>query len=209
MPKIVRMEASQRVRGRVLVFFEDNSLIRLTENEVLLHRLYAGKELSRVEYQALTDLSRLTLAKHQAAQIVSRTLVSRQELLLRLKRKGVTDADAEAAAQWLEGLGMLDDARCAATVVRHYQRKGYGRKKIESELFRRRIPRELWSEALSELEDPAEELDRLVERKLRGREPDARELARVQSYLLRRGFDWQQVREALERYGAEGSAFED
>lgn len=141
MPRIVRMEASQRVRGRVLVFLDDGSLIRLTENEVLLHRLHAGKELSRAECEALTDLSRLTAARHYAAQIVSRTLVSRQELLSRLKRKGASEADAEAAAQWLEELGMLDDARCAETVVRHYQRKGYGRKKIESELFRRRIPR--------------------------------------------------------------------
>lgn len=209
MPRIVRMEASQRVRGRVLVFLDDGSLIRLTENEVLLHRLHAGKELSRAECETLTDLSRLTAARHYAAQIVSRTLVSRQELLSRLKRKGASEADAEAAAQWLEELGMLDDARCAETVVRHYQRKGYGRKKIESELFRRRIPRELWADALSALEDPAEELDRLVERRLRGRVPDEKELSRVQSYLLRRGFDWQQVREALERRGARSDAFEE
>lgn len=209
MPRIVRLEASQRVRGRVLVFFEDAELVRLTENEVLRHRLYAGKTLSPAEYQALVALSSLTAAKHYAAQTVSRSLVSRQELLQRLRRKGVSEENAQAAAQWLEELGMLDDRRCADTVVRHYQRKGYGRKKIESELFRRRIPRELWAEALSALEDPAEELDRLVERKFRGREPDAKELARVQSYLLRRGFDWQQVREALERRGARSDAFEE
>lgn len=209
MPKIVKLEASKHIKGRVLVFFEDAELIKLTENEVLLHQLYAGKELSSPQYQALTERARLTSAKHRAAQLVSRKLVSRGELVQRLQEKGERAEDSEAAAQWLEELGMLDDARCAATVARHYARKGYGRKKIESELFRRKIPRECWSAALAELEDPAEEIDRLVERKLRGREPDVKELAKVQGFLLRRGYDWQQVKEALERYGARSDAFEE
>lgn len=207
MPRLLRLEASKHVRGRVLVFFEDAELVRLTENEVLLHRLYAGKELSLTEYQALVDRSRLTSAKHRAAQLVSRTLVSRAELIARLRQKGDRPQDCEAAALWLEELGMLDDAKTAATVARHYARKGYGRKKIESELFRRKIPREYWGEALSELEDPSETIDRLVAHKLRGKVPDQQELRRLQGYLLRRGFDWQQVREALERYGAANDAF--
>lgn len=208
MPKLLRLEESKHVRGRVLVFFEGAELVRLTASEVLEHRLYAGKELSPEEYEALVDQSRLTSAKHRAAVLISRTLVSRAELIARLMQKGERPQDCEAAAVWLEELGMLDDAKTAATVARHYAAKGYGRKKIESELFRRKIPRELWAEALSELGDGSEELERLVERRLRGRVPDEKELGRLQGYLLRRGFSWQQVREALERYGAEDDAFE-
>lgn len=207
MPKLLRLEESKHVRGRVLVFFEGAELVRLTASEVLEHRLYAGKELSPEEYEALVDQSRLTSAKHRAAVLVSRTLVSRAELIARLIQKGERPQDCEAAAVWLEELGMLDDAKTAATVVRHYAARGYGRKKIESELFRRKIPRELWADALSELGDGSEVLERLVERKLRGRVPDEKELGRLQGYLLRRGFSWQQVKEALERYGAEDDAF--
>lgn len=208
MPKLLRLEESKHVRGRVLVFFEGAELVRLTASEVLEHRLYAGKELSPEEYEALVDQSRLTSAKHRAAVLVSRTLVSRAELIARLMQKGERPQDCEAAAVWLEGLGLLDDAKTAATVVRHYAARGYGRKKIESELFRRKIPREYWADALSELGDGSEVLNRLVERKLRGRVPDEKELGRLQGYLLRRGFSWQQVKEALERYGAEDDAFE-
>ena len=209
MPKLLRLEASKHIRGRVLAFFEDGTLLRFTENEVLRHQLYAGKELSPEEVQALTELSRLASAKHRAAQIISRTLVSRAELIDRLRQKGERPEDCEAAAQWLEELGLLDDERTAATVVRHYAQKGYGRKKIESELFRRKLPRTLWAQALSELGNGAEELDRLVERRLRGRFPDEKELKRLQGYLLRRGYDWQQVKEALERCGARSDAFEE
>jgi regulatory protein len=193
----------------VLAFFEDGALLRLTENEVLLHQLCAGKDLSPEEFRALENLSRLTGTKHRAAQIISRTLVSRAELVDRLRQKGERPEDCEAAAQWLEELGLLDDERTAATVVRHYAQKGYGRKKIESELFRRKLPRTLWAQALSELGAGAEELDRLVERRLRGRFPDEKELKRLQGYLLRRGYGWQQVKEALERCGARSDAFEE
>lgn len=208
MPRLLRLEASKHVRGRVLVFFEGADLVRLTETEVLEHQLYAGKELSVEEYEALADQSRLTSAKHRAAMLISRTLVSRAELIQRLRQKGERPQDCEAAAAWLEELGMLDDAKTAVTVARHYTAKGYGRKKIESELFRRKIPREYWSAALAEPGDGTEELDRLVERRLRGKEPDEKELHRLQGYLLRRGFSWQQVKEALERCGAEDDAFE-
>ena len=207
MPKIIKLEASKHIKGRVLVFFQDAELVKLTEDEVLLHRLYAGKELSRVEYEALTEQAKLSSAKHRAAQIISRKLLSRGELLQKLKEKGEPPEYSEAAADWLEELGVLDDARYAAAVARHYAGRGYGRKKIENEFFRRRIPRECWSEALSELEDPSEEIDRLIQRKLKSEDPDPRELARVQSFLLRRGFSWQQVKEGLERYGAREDEF--
>ena len=203
MPKLLRLEESKHVRGRVLVFFEGAELVRLTANEVLEHRLYAGKELSPEEYEALVDQSRLTSAKHRAAVLISRTLVSRAELIARLIQKGERPQDCEAAAAWLEELGLLDDTKTAATVARHYAARGYGRKKIESELFRRKIPRELWADALSELGDGSEVLERLVERKLRGKVPDEKELGRLQGYLLRRGFDWQQVKEALENVSLE------
>lgn len=64
------------------------------------------------------------------------------------------------------------------------------------------MPRDCWAQALEQLEDPAEVIDRLIEKKLRGREPDRKELNRVSSFLARRGFAWDDIREGLSRYGA-------
>lgn len=205
MPRVLKLEASRHVRGRVLVFFEGAELVKVTEEEVLLHHLYAGKELTGAEYTALTAAARLASAKTAAARICSTKLLSRGELLQRLAEKGEDPACGEQAADRLEELGVLDDARYAAAVARHYAGRGYGRRKIEQELYRRRVPRALWPAALDGLEDSSETIDRLVAQKLRGREPEPKELGRVQSFLLRRGFSWEQVREALERYRAEGT----
>ncbi|MDO4749955.1 MAG: regulatory protein RecX, partial [Eubacteriales bacterium] len=84
------------------------------------------------------------------------------ELLEKLVEKGESREDAEAAVERLTELGFLNDRRYAGLVARHYAAKGCGRKRIESELFRRRVPRELWDEALEEVPPSDDVLDTLL-----------------------------------------------
>ena len=65
------------------------------------------------------------------------------------------------------------------------------------------MPRELWEEALEELPEPAEQIRRFLEGKLRGRTPDEKEKKRLSDALLRRGFGWGDVKAGLNRLGAE------
>ena len=138
-------------------------------------------------------------AKARALKILERRDVSRKMLLDKLTEKGVADADAEEVAGWLCGLGVVNDERFAGLVVRHYAAKGYGERRIREELYRRGIDRELWDAALEELTGSDERLDRLLGAKLRG-DTSPENLQRTQNYLLRRGYSWEDVREATERY---------
>ena len=115
-------------------------------------------------------------------------------------RRGAEASDAQAAADWLEDIGAVDDPAYAAAVVRDYGRRGYGPAKVRQELQRRGVPRELWEEALEELPDSGDILDALIRRRCRGDLADPRELKRVSDSLLRRGFTWSQVKAALSRY---------
>ena len=138
-------------------------------------------------------------AKARALKILERRDVSRKMLLDKLTEKGVADADAEEVADWLCGLGVVNDERFAGLIVRHYAAKGYGERRIREELYRRGINRELWDAALEELTGSDERLDRLLGAKLRG-DASPENLQRTQNYLLRRGYSWEDVREATERY---------
>lgn len=138
-------------------------------------------------------------AKARALKILERRDVSRKMLLDKLTEKGVADADAEEVADWLCGLGVVNDERFAGLVVRHYAAKGYGERRIREELYRRGIDRELWDAALEELTGSDERLDRLLDAKLRG-DASPENLQRTQNYLLRRGYSWEDIREATERY---------
>ena len=109
------------------------------------------------------------------------------------------DADAEEVADWLCGLGVVNDERFAGLVVRHYAAKGYGKRRICDELYRRGIDRELWDAALDELPETDDTVDRLLGAKLRG-DVSPEGLQRAQGYLLRRGYSWDDIRAATERY---------
>ena len=138
-------------------------------------------------------------AKQRALKILERRDVSRRMLLDKLSEKGISDTDAEEVADWLCGLGVVNDERYAGLVVRHYAAKGYGRRRIRDELYRRGIDREFWDGALAELPETDDTVDRLLSARLRDAvSPEA--LQRAQSYLLRRGYSWDEVCAATERY---------
>ena len=138
-------------------------------------------------------------AKQRALKILERRDVSRKMLLDKLTEKGISNTDAEEVADWLCGLGVVNDERYAGLVVRHYAAKGYGRRLIRDELYRRGIDREFWDGALAELPETDDTVDRLLSARLRGAvSPEA--LQRAQSYLLRRGYSWDEVCAATERY---------
>ena len=53
--KIDRLERSRHVSGRVLVFLEDGSLVKVTEQELLDFGLRAGDELDGDTLERLRD----------------------------------------------------------------------------------------------------------------------------------------------------------
>ena len=141
----------------------------------------------------------LERAKARALKLLEGRDYGRAELAAKLVEKGEEPEAAEQAAERMAELGFVNDENYAGMVVRHYAAKGFGRQRIREELRRRRLPRELWDAALEELPDQAETADRLLEARLHGKAPEGDELRRACAYLLRRGFSWDEVREAAAR----------
>lgn len=198
--RVVEVKPSQRKRDRFLVKLEDGSILRVTETELLRFSLREGRELDGGELAELNASAKASSVRAAAANMIGSRALSKKELTKRLIKKGAEEADAEAAADWLEEIGAVNDAGYAASVVRHYGGKGYGTARIREELYRRGVDRALWDAALEELPDQAEILDRLIKKKCRGDLSDRREVKRVSDSLLRRGFSWSEVKDALRRY---------
>ena len=138
-------------------------------------------------------------AKQLALRILEKRDVSRKMLLDKLTEKGFSAEDAAEVADWLCGLGVVNDERFAGLVVRHYAAKGYGERRIREELYRRGIDRELWDTAMEEMPETDGTIERLLSARLRG-DASPENLRRIQNQLLRRGYFWDSIREATERY---------
>lgn len=200
---IQELKPSKRIEGRWLAVLEDGSILRLGESEVIDFALYAGKELTDREAEALLDSARRSGLKEKALDLLTRKPQSRKELERKLKEWGAGEAESAALCDRMEELGYLNDASYAAQVVRYYSAKGFGEKKLRDELYRRGIPREMWDDALEQAQDPAEAIDALVTKKLAGKDLDRKQLQKVSAALARRGYSWSDINDALRRYGAE------
>ena len=196
--RVEEVKKSQRKQGRFLVRLEDGGILRVTEDELLRFGLREGLELGEEELEALRASAKASRTKAAAARMIGSRALSKQELTRRLMKKGSDAGDAQAAADWLEEIGAVDDENYAAALVRHYGGKGYGPARVRDELRRRGVDRGLWDSALEEMPEAAEILDHMLQK--RGDLSDPKERRRASDALLRRGFSWEQVRAALGRY---------
>ena len=186
--RIRKLAPSGRVEGRWLCHLEDGTILRLGESEVVAFGLGTGKELSGAELSALTEAARAAQVREKAVELLP--LCGREA--------------AEAAADWLEGLGYLDDGQYARAVAEHCAAKGYGPGRIREELYRRGVPRDCWDGALEGLSGPEEAIDAFLQKKLRGAElSDPKVRRRAADALARRGYRWEDISAGLRRYGAE------
>ena len=201
--RIDRIEASKHKRGRVLVFLEDGACLKITEQELLDFGLRAGDELDQGTLGRLKEAAGVSNVKATAADLIGKRAMSRASLEKKLKEKGASEAEARYAAEWLEAIGAINDADYAALLVRHCADLGYGPARTREKLYEKGVPRELWDEALDQLPDNGEQIDRFLQSKLRGRMPDEKEKKRLTDALLRRGYSWGDVKAAWNRLGSE------
>ena len=141
--------------------------------------------------------------RKKALSLLERRDYGSEELCAKLVEKGAEPDEARAAVRYMVRVGFIDDERYAAMVVRHYAAKGYGVGRVREELRRRKLDRELWDAALAELPEPDETVDALLRAKLRGKAADRDTIRKAGAALVRRGFTWEAVKAATDRYLAE------
>ena len=152
----------------------------------------------------MSEASAYETVKARAMQLLDKRDYSRAELLRKLTEKNIPEAQAEAVVDRLCELGFVDDARYAPIVVRHYAAKGYGRRRVQQELQRRGIPKELWDVALEQMPEQDDTIDRLLSARLRGADiEDRAALKKATDALARKGYSWDEISEAVERARAE------
>ena len=194
----------QLAPDRFELTLSDGERLRVTLGDVADFSLYTGRELDAAELEALRAAAALSRTKERAMRVISARAMSERELYDRLVEKGETEANAAAAVAWLLDLHFLNDADYAAGLVRRCAAKGYGPRRARDELYRHKVPRELWDEALAELPEQDDTVDRLLRSRLRSAEPDRAELKRATDALVRRGFSWEEIKEAVERFRSGG-----
>lgn len=198
--KLLSMTRSKKSAERFYAEFDNGEGFTVTVTIIADYGLYSGKSLSGDEFAEIKKAAGISAAKSRALRILGTRPMSRGEITERLIQKGESAEAADAAADWLVSVGAVNDLEYAFSIVSHYAQKGYGLGKVREELYRRKIPREMWDEALEKMPDTQEKIDSILAVKLRGNKPDRKEIKKVSDMLLRRGFSYDEIRSALWRY---------
>ena len=196
--RLERLEATQKSDKIRAVF--DGDTLTVSAPLCVQFSLCAGMELDEAEMAALKAAVAKEAARERAVRILTASAVSERELEKRLTQKGVLEQDTADAIGWLKEHRFLDDAATAAQLVDSAVRKGYGRARIKNNLYEKGIPRELWDEALARIPQMDDAVDRFLAQRLRGRPVDEKTIKKTVDALLRRGFSYGEVRDALRRY---------
>ena len=168
----------------------------------LLSRLQPGDVLDQEELQELVARSDARRAQEKALYLLEHRSHSKRELTEKIARTTASREAAQAAADHLEEIGLLNDRAYAESFVKELLlRKGYGVRRVRQELARKGIAPEIANQVLDQWEDldqtARENMARVLEKRYpRWREEEAVR-RRAVAALQRLGYTWDQVRDAL------------
>lgn len=171
----------------------------LTVDEMYFASLYLtdGQEIDEEEYAALVERVNVRRAYNCAVSLLSRRDHSKKELFTKLKEKGYSKG-AQAAIERLEAGGYVDDERfCrlyAAELVRH---KGYGKRRVEQELYRKGIDRDTVYNVLEEISFDNNTLIDIIKRRYLDKMTDEKGRQKAFNALMRLGYSYGEIRDAL------------
>ena len=194
---VTRIVEVPRRQGRYAIFVDGHERGVVSARTIGGLGLREGRPLSERDLESLDDACEALQVFDRAADLLAVRARSVLELRRRLMR---TDAKAwhidQAIAQLVE-IGALDDEAYARAVARGKREgSGFSRRRLETELYKRGVPRDVASEAISEtladsqVDEFAAAVDAAQKRLRSLRDVDAMtRRRRLYGFLARRGYE--------------------
>lgn len=171
----------------------------LTVDEMYFASLYLkdGQEITDEEYDELESTVNTRRAYNCAVSLLSRRDHSEKELMRKLKEKGYAEGAEEAIGK-LKNSGYVDDERfCRLYASELIRLKGYGKRRVEQELYLKGVSREIISLVLEEITFDTEALSDIIRRKYLSKMKDEKGKQRAINAMMRLGYSYREIRDAL------------
>jgi len=190
----------------VTITFENGERLYLAYDVFLKNGLKKNDEFSESRFSFLVEENQLFHLKQKAFHYLGRRLHSSYELKLKLKRKGYKQELIEQVIEELINGNYVNDYEFASLFAdENIGNKLWGRKKLEAELFKKGIDRNIISQIINEKFSTGSELDQALElgrkkiKSLLSRGIDNGKLKiRLVSFLQTKGYDYEISRRTAE-----------
>ena len=193
---VTKVAPAAKTPGRYNVFINGDFSFSLDELQLLNCRLKKGDQLTAEQYLELKNNSDFGKNYVRALDLISRRPRSEKEIRDYGFRKKWLRENCEKVINRLREHGYLDDEKFAKSFVSaRASLRNFSRRKMELELTKRGVSREIRDKVLAENSDFDEQqsLEKLVAKKWNHYEDDQRLIA----YLARQGFDYDKIKQVI------------
>lgn len=198
----------RKERGKMRVTLESGQELHIPLSLFHERPLAPGQALDLEAYDQWLLLRQYRHALDRAVGYLAARARSRRELESRLLRCGYRPATVEMVLYKLQRENLLDDADFARQWVEARSGRTLGKRRIAQELQRKGVSRAQTEAALSAVDEEAEtEACRRAAEKLSaryGREEPRQAVQKLTQALVRRGFGWEEARQAAQQALANG-----
>lgn len=176
---------------------------RLTVDETFFSSLFIkqNQEMDEEEFCLLEEKINTRRAYNYCVSLLSRREHTEKELRDKLIQKGYSE-QSFAAVEKLSQQGYVSDERFASCYAAELKNlKGYGKRRIEQELRRKGVSRDIIMSTLEEIDfDDGRILD-VIRRKYRHCFDDEKSRRRAINGLMRLGYSFSEIKDALNKLG--------
>ena len=205
--KIVKIKRSKKKSDRFIIYLNNKSVLRVSEDAFILNPLKVGDLLSESDIKVLDDKMNLHEAKDAAYRLLSYRMRSVSELRNRLTQKGYSDLEIENVVKHLIELNYLNDEDFGKAFVREkVKNKKIGPVALRSELAQHKLANNLLNKLIDDIYDeyPINDLIafHLNKRKiLKNIALSKNDHNRLNNFLKRKGFYWDSIMSVYTEWG--------
>ena len=197
--KILSIKRSTRYNDRIIVKLDDKSVFRVPEDAFVLNPFHVGETVTLDEIEDYDVKMRLQEAKDSAFKLLSFRMRSIAEMRKRLKEKSFSQIEIDHVIDKLTKLNYLNDVEFGKAFVKEkIKNKKIGPKAIKSELFPHQLSPDFVDELIESVYKKYKINDlitfHLKRKKIKkNTQMNKSDLSRLNNYLLRKGFEWDNI----------------
>ena len=189
MSVITSIEPQIKDKTRCSIFIDGRFYCGIKLEVAIKYRLKAGMEIDRAEL----DKIQLETEKVQATEKQMRDFLAKKEYV---------DAVVDYVMDKMHYYGYVNDAEYCKAYVGGIS--GKSKRAIELELLKRGVNKETVREALSDYEDDEEQILKLLQKYLKGKELTKENVYKACRYLVSKGYEYDAVKSVSESLNGDG-----
>ncbi|MDL2248961.1 RecX family transcriptional regulator [Tyzzerella sp. OttesenSCG-928-J15] len=210
---ITAIEEQKKNKERRSIFVDGEFAFGMSVEDVYFYRLKEGLEISEEYFEEIKTNVIVADGKNKALKYLSYSAKTKKEMLKKLKTYDFSPDIIDEVIAFLEEHNFINDYDYAEKFAESRRRAGYGEHRIKSELYIKGISGDVIEDVLEKDDDDDEDetvntILKLLEKKIKSDTKEEfyeNERQKIYGFLNRRGFGFDDVKVAIQRYWEEHS----